>query len=130
MIGSNSQQDIGKPREADMRFLRTVATTLALSLGAMTFAAPASADADDAVIAGAAGFAVGTFLGAATRPYYAGRPYARAYHRPAAYHRRAPFHAYRALRPRWYATCRGQRSSSSFNKGNFVGYSGTARFCY
>jgi phosphate-selective porin len=130
MIGRNSQQDIGKPMEANMRFLRTVATTLALSLGALTFAAPASADADDAVIAGAAGFAVGTFFGAATRPYYGGRAYARAYHRPGAYYRRAPFHAYRALRPRWYATCRGQRSSSSFNKGNFVGYSGTARFCY
>jgi len=113
-----------------MHFLRTVATTLALSLGAMTFAAPASADLDDAVIAGAAGFAVGAFFGAASRPHYGGRAYARAYHRPAAYYRRAPFQAYRALRPRWYATCRGQRSSSSFNKGNFVGYSGTARFCY
>ncbi len=130
MIGWNFDRIPGKPVEADMRFLRTLATILALSFGAVTFAAPARADADDAVIAGAAGFAMGTFFGAASRPYYGGRAYARAYHRPGAYYRRAPFHAYRALRPRWYATCRGQRSSGSFNKGNFVGYSGTARFCY
>jgi hypothetical protein len=109
-----------------MRVLRTVATALALSLAAMSFAAPASADADDAVIAGAAGFAVGTLFGAASRPYYGPR----AYYRPGAYYRRAPVYGYRVLRPRWYASCRGQRSSSGFNKGNFIGYGGTNKFCY
>jgi hypothetical protein len=136
MIGRNSQHDIGKPMEADMRFLRTLAAILAFSVGATTFAGPASADADDAIVAGAAGFALGTFFGAASRPYYGGRAYGRThfvpgpYYRPGAYYRRGPIYTHRVLRPRWYATCRGQRSSASFNKGNFVGYTGTARFCY
>ena len=54
-----------------MSFLKTVAAAAALSLGAVTFAAPAEANANDAIIAGAAGFAIGTLFGhAAAQPRY------------------------------------------------------------
>ena len=58
-----------------MSFLKTIAAFTALSMGTLTYSAPAQANANDAIIAGAAGFAVGTLFGsAAARPrYYAPR---------------------------------------------------------
>lgn len=86
-------------------FLKTVATALALSVGAMTYSAPAQANANDAVIAGAAGFAVGTLFGSAAyhRGYYAPRRYyaPRAYYRPY-YHPRAYYAPRRAYYRSWY----------------------------
>jgi hypothetical protein len=80
--------------EAIMRILKVVATALTLSVGAMTFSAPAQANANDAIIAGAAGFAVGTAFGSAAYPrgyyprYGAYRPYyPRAYYPRRAYYR-------------------------------------------
>jgi hypothetical protein len=93
--------------EVTMTFLKTVATALALSVGAMTFTSPARANANDAIIAGAAGFAAGTLLGGAAHPrgYYAAPAYyPRGYYAPrrahyapryaAPYRYRHPVHSY------------------------------------
>src|SRR5215204_3730396 len=54
-----------------MRFMKTTAAAASLAIAAFAFTPPALADADDAIIAGAAGFAAGTILGNATaRPHY------------------------------------------------------------
>ena len=66
-----------------MRQITSIAAALALAVSAMTFSAPAKAD-DDAFIAGAAGFALGTLFGHATaRPHYRqGYYYPRAHYAP------------------------------------------------
>jgi hypothetical protein len=102
-VPDKARKKSGAQMEMTMTFLKTVATALALSVGAMTFTSPARANANDAIIAGAAGFAAGTLLGGAAaypRGYY-GAP---GYYAPRAYYAR-PYYArpYYAPRRAYYA---------------------------
>jgi len=78
-------------------FMKTAATVLALSIGAATYTSPAEANANDAIIAGAAGFAVGAMVGGA-RPRY----YNRGYYAAPAYYPRAYYAPRRGYYPRHY----------------------------
>jgi hypothetical protein len=107
-----------------------MAAALALAVSVMTFSAPARADSDDAIIAGAAGFALGTLFGNATaRPYYRQGYHSNYY--PRAYY--APRPVYRAYRPwtrAWYNHCAAKYRSFNWHTGYYVTYSGHRRFCY
>ena len=75
-----------------MRFTKTIAAAASIAIAAFAFTPAAQADNDDAIIAGAAGFAVGTLFGNATaRPHYVPP---RAYYAPRAHY--APRYAPRA----------------------------------
>ena len=129
-----------------MRKITSIAAALALAASALTFSAPAArADADDAVIAGAAGFALGTFFGHATA-----RPYHRAgyrvhyrhphvYHphvyRPHVYHprvhvRRPVVRVYRPWTRAWFHHCAAKYRSFNRHTGYYVTFGGHRRFCY
>jgi hypothetical protein len=114
-----------------MQRITSIAAALALAVSAMTFSAPARAGSEDAIIAGAAGFAIGTLFGSATaRPYH--RPaYRSSYYYPRAHY--APRPAYRVYRPwtrAWYNQCAARYRSFNWNTGYYVSYSGHRRFCY
>ena len=125
-----------------MRFMKTTAAAASLAIAAFAFAPPALADADDAIIAGAAGFAAGTILGNATaRPHYVppravyGPAYG--YYAPAPVYRTAP--VYRAAPGRyavgapgsrdWIAYCSAKYRSFDPRSGTFVGYDGQRHLC-
>jgi hypothetical protein len=109
-----------------MRQITSIAAALALAVGAITFSAPARAD-NDAIIAGAAGFALGTLFGHATaQPHYRhGYYYPRAHYVPRPVHR-----AYRPWTRAWYHHCAAKYRSFNWHTGYYVTYSGHRRFCY
>jgi len=103
--------------------IKTIAAALALSLASLTYSAPAEANANDAIIAGAAGFAVGTLFGhAAAQPrYYAPRPvYV------------APQPAYYVGQPRyqrWVGYCSAKYRSFNPATGLYIGFDGAYHPC-
>ena len=112
-----------------MSFLKTIAAFTALSMGTLTYSAPAQANANDAIIAGAAGFAVGTLFGsAAARPrYYAPRA---VYVAPAPVY--APRPVYYVGHPRyhqWVAYCSSKYRSFDPATGLYFGYDGQYHPC-
>ena len=118
-----------------MRQITSIAAALALAVSAMTFSAPAArADADESIIAGAAGFALGTFLGATTRPYHRAG-YRAHYYRPRVYHphvhvRRALVRVYRPWTRPWFHYCAAKYRSFNRHTGYYVTFGGHRRFCY
>ncbi len=122
-----------------MRMMKTIAATLALSVGALTVAGSADArhrrhhvvhhhhhDGGN-FAAGAIGFGIGALVGSALSAprYYEPAP---VYVAPAPVYA-APVVVYEAWTPGWYTYC-GQRYRS-FNRqtGYYLGYDGGYHFC-
>ena len=106
-----------------MSFLKTIAAFTALLMGTPTYSAPAQVNANDAIIAGAAGFAVGTLFGAA-----AARP---RYYAPRAVYV-APRPVYYVGHPRyrqWVAYCSAKYRSFDRATGLYYGYDGQDHPC-
>jgi hypothetical protein len=128
-----------------MRFKKTLAAAMALLATVPAIATPAQAVDEDALIAGAIGFGVGTlFGGAISQPrYYAPQSY---YYRPTppiiyepvpAY---APGSEYPVLpvvpyggpqpwTPQWFSSCDARYRSFNPSTGYFLGYDGEYHFC-
>jgi hypothetical protein len=106
-----------------MRFMKSVAAAAAFVVAAVSYTPPASANANDAIIAGAAGFAVGTLFGNATaRPRYV--PPRAVYVAPApVYYGPAPW------TPAWYSYCASKYRSFDPRSGTFIGYDGYRHMC-
>ena len=121
-----------------MRKMTSIAAALALAVSTMTFSAPAArADADDAIIAGAAGFALGTFLGAAARPHHPAYVHYRhphVYHphvyRPRVHVHRPVVRVYRPWTRPWFHYCAAKYRSFNRHTGYYVTFGGHRRFCY
>ena len=122
-----------------MRFMKTLAAGLALTIGATSLVGTAEARHrnrhGDAVAAGILGFAAGAILsGALARPryyeYYERAPVYRA-PPPVAYNQ-APVYYSRPdpWTPEWYAYCSDRYRSFNEETGYFRGYDGNYHFCY
>ena len=116
-----------------MRQITSFVAALALAVSAMTFSAqPARADRDGAIIAGAAGFALGTFFGAATaRPGYRAhyyRPHVHSYH-PHVYVPRRVHRVHRPWTRAWFSHCAAKYRSFNRHTGFYVTFGGHRRFC-
>lgn len=113
-----------------MRITSLFAAAL-LALPAATYSAPAAADAGDALLGGAFGFAVGTIFGNATaRPrtyYYEPAPVYVAPPPP------PPVVVYRTPEPwtpDWYAYCAKRFASFDARSGTYLGYDGYRHMCH
>lgn len=112
-----------------------VATSIAAVAIAVTAAssAPAQAGSEDAIIAGAAGFAIGTLFGnAAARPrtyYYAPAPVYVAPPPPIVYEPAPVYYAPAPWTPDWYAYCASRYGSFDPRSGTFVGFDGYRHMC-
>lgn len=121
-----------------MRFTKTIATALAVTVGALTFAGSAEArnrqehwrpqhrgfDNRGNFAAGAFGFAAGALVGSAlSRPYYYAPAPAPVYVAP------APVYVYQPWTPGWYSYCGGKYRSFNSSTGYFLGYDGQYHFC-
>lgn len=106
-----------------MRILKSAAVAAALAVAAVSFTGEAEANANDAIIAGAAGFAVGTLFGHATaRPrYYAPRA---VYVAP-----RPVYYAPAPWTPEWYSYCGAKYRSFDPRSGTFIGLDGYQHMC-
>lgn len=122
-----------------MRFMKTLAAGLALTIGATSLVGTAEARHrnrhGDAVAAGILGFAAGAILsGALARPRYY------EYYEPAPVYRAPPPVAYNQApvyysppdpwTPEWYAYCSDRYRSFNEETGYFRGYDGNYHFCY
>jgi hypothetical protein len=131
-----------------MRYTKSMATALALTIGAAAFADDADARRrhhrgghGDAVAAGVLGLAAGAIIGGAlSQPRYHGGYYepdyyyepAPVYVAPApVYVQPAPVYSYarEAWTPDWYAYCEGRYRSFNPQTGYFLGYDGQYHFC-
>lgn len=131
-----------------MRFMKSLAAALALTVGVAAFAGPASADhrwrhhrhhGGNAAAAGIVGFGVGALLGSAlAQPrYYEPRYYEPRYYEPAPiYVEPAPVYvtpgrvySYEAWSPEWYEYCGSRYRSFDERTGYFVGYDQRRHFC-
>ena len=134
-----------------MRFTKTIAAALALSVGALTFAGSAEARDRDRgdhrwrhhdrhhhsgapYAAGAFGFAAGAILGSALsqpRYYYEPAPVyvAPRYVAPAYVQPSYVYAAPSPWTPGWYAYCEDRYRSFNPRTGYFVGYDGGYHFC-
>ena len=106
-----------------------------MAFAATTYSPPAAADAADAIIGGAAGFAVGTLFGNATaRPqpprYYPGTVYVAPPPPPVIY-RPAPvvYYGPEPWTPDWYAYCARKFESFDPRSGTFEDYDGYRHMC-
>jgi hypothetical protein len=108
------------------RFLALLAAFATVS----TFSAPAIAgDHGDAVLAGVAGFAVGTLFGNATaRPRYYGPVYVTP-PPPVVYQPMPVYYSPAAWTPAWYAYCARKYQSFDAYSGTFLGYDGYRHVC-
>jgi hypothetical protein len=114
-----------------MRITSSLAA-VALVLSAATYSAPAGADAGDALVGGAVGFAVGTIFGNATaRPRY--------YYQPAPVYVAPPpmvvypapvFYEPEPWSPDWYAYCAQKFGSFDARSGTYLGYDGYRHMCH
>ena len=118
-----------------MQYMRSKAAAACLAFAATTYSAPAAADATDAIIGGAAGFAVGTLFGNATaRPqpprYYPGTVYVAPPPPPVIY-RPAPvvYYGPEPWTPEWYAYCARKFESFDPRSGTFEDYDGYRHMC-
>jgi hypothetical protein len=140
-----------------MRFMKPVATALAVTVGALTFATSAEAGhrhrhhrgGGEAAAAGIIGFAAGAILGGAlsgprydhgyhSGGYYDGGYYNGGYYEPeAVYVEPAPVYvqpapAYYAVEPwtpEWYDYCESKYRSFNPSTGYFKGYDGQFHLC-
>jgi len=126
-----------------MRFMKPMAATLALAIGAVSFSGVAEArhrhhNNGDAFVAGIAGFAAGALLsGAFAQPrypsyyYYEPAPVYVAPPPPPAYYQPAPayYAAPEPWTPPWYDYCGERYRSFSPRTGYFLGYDGDYHFC-
>jgi len=112
-----------------MQYLRSGAIAAAL-LTAFSFSAPAEAGDGDAVLAGVAGFAVGTLFGhAAAQPrYYAPAPVYVAPPPPVVY-TTPVYYAPQPWTPDWYAYCARKYGSFDPASGTFLGFDGYRHMC-
>ncbi len=132
-----------------MRFTKIIATALAVTVGALSFAGSAEARKRQEHIwrphhggghhhghhnrhygyggyygAGAFGFAAGALIGSAlSRPYYYAPAPAPIYVAP------APVYVYQPWTPAWYSYCDGKYRSFNSSTGYFLGYDGQYHFC-
>lgn len=134
-----------------MRYTKTIATALALTVGAATFAGSAEARhrghhgrGGNAAAAGVFGFAAGAILGGAlAQPRYERRYYDRGYYEPD-YYEPAPvyvqpapvyvqpsvgYNGYEPWTPGWYNYCENRYRSFNASTGYFLGYDGQYHFC-
>jgi hypothetical protein len=139
-----------------MRFTKTIATALAVSVGALSFASSADARSrhrphgghhghhghhgyhHNGFNGGAAffGFATGALLGSALAyPYYGyggygygGYGYGGYGYAPAPVYA-APVVTYQPWTPDWYDYCRGKYRSFDDSTGEYLGYDGEYHFC-
>ena len=119
-----------------MRFRKSIAAALAIAVATFSLssfsATPAKANANDAIIAGAAGFAVGTLFGNATaRPRYV-PPHAVyvAPPPPAVYVAPAPVYYVPApWTPEWYSYCARKYRSFDPRSGTYLGFDGYRHLC-
>jgi hypothetical protein len=114
-----------------MRFTRSAAA-FAAALAALSVS-PAQAGSTDAIIAGAAGFAVGTIFGnaaASPRYYYVPEPVYVAPPPPRLVYRPAPiYYTPPAWTPEWYAYCADRYVSFDARSGTYIGVDGYRYFC-
>jgi len=141
-----------------MRYIKPIATALALSVGALTVSTAEAGDrgrrhhrhhnnGGEAAAAGIIGFAAGAILGGAlSQPRYGNGYYDDRYYDDGYYaqpdvvyvqprrvytQRRPPTYAY-ALEPwspEWYAYCESEYRSFEPSTGYYVTYGGKYRFC-
>lgn len=108
--------------------MKSIAAAASIAVAAFAFTGQAEANANDAIIAGVAGFAVGTLFGNATaHPRYA-RP---VYVEPAPVYV-APAPVYYAPAPwtqPWYAYCASKYRSFDPRTGTFLGIDGYRQMC-
>lgn len=117
-----------------MRITSSLAA-VALVAASATYSAPARADAGDALVGGAVGFAFGTIFGNATaRPprYYPGTVYvAPPPPPPVVVYRTAPvYYAPEPWTPDWYAYCAQKFGSFDARSGTYVGPDGYRYMCH
>ena len=121
-----------------MRFMKTLAAGLALTIGATSLVGTAEARHrnrhGDAVAAGILGFAAGAILsGALARPryyeYYERAPVYRAPPPPVIYRATPVYYAPAAWTPEWYAYCARKYQSFDAGSGTFLGYDGYRHVC-
>ena len=118
-----------------MKFTRCMAAVCAFAFAAATYSPPAQAGDSDALVAGAAGLAVGTLLGSAvSRPrplrYYPGRVYVTPPPPPPVVYRPAPvYYGPAPWTPEWYAYCARKYDSFHAPSGTFLGYDGFRHTC-
>ena len=114
-----------------MKFPRIVALAAALAT-ASTFSVPAHAGRHgDSLLAGVAGFAVGTLFGNATaRPrYYAPAPVYVTPPPPVIYRPTPVYYAPAPWTPEWYAYCARKYESFDAGSGTFLGFDGFRHVC-
>lgn len=116
-----------------MRIMSPLAA-VALFISSATYSAPASADAGDALVGGAVGFAVGTIFGNATarpRYYYRPAPVYVAPPPPVIVYRPAPvYYTPEPWTPEWYAYCGQRFDSFDARSGTYLGYDGYRHMCH
>jgi hypothetical protein len=142
-----------------MRFTKTIAMALAVTVGALSFASSADARSrhwrhgghhfkphhgfnhhgfrhhrfhdDDDFSAGAAifGFAAGAFLGSALSRPCYGCGYGYGYSYAPAPAYAAPVVVYQPWTPTWFSYCRGKYRSFNASTGYYLGYDGDYHFC-
>ena len=114
-----------------MQYLRSVAIAAALAT-ATSFSVPARAGGNgNAVLAGVAGFAVGTLFGNATAQprYYAPAPVYVAPPPPVVYQPMPVYYAPTPWSPDWYAYCARKYGSFDPRSGTFLGFDGYRHMC-
>lgn len=133
-----------------MRFMKPIATALALTVGALSFASSAEAGnrhhrhnhhrggGGEAAALGLFGFAAGAILGSAlSQPRYGAPSYY--YYEPQPIYVAPPPVVYRPgpvygaqltpWSPEWFAYCEGRYVSFDRRTGYFMGFDGQAHFC-
>ncbi len=128
-----------------MRFMKSMAAALAVTVGALSLAETAEAGRRDRVVrnnyyyqnndrgnslaAGVIGFGAGAILGSALAAprYYSPAP---VYVAPApVYISPAPVVVYQAWTPGWYSYCGSRYRSFNQQTGYYLGYDGGYHFC-
>jgi len=114
-----------------MRFMKFIAMATSIALVSSAFVQTARAGSGDAVVAGAAGFAIGTLFGSATaRPrYYAPRPVYVAPPPVVVYEPAPIYYAPAPWTPDWYAYCARKYESFDARSGTFIGFDGFRHMC-
>lgn len=132
-----------------MRFMKPIATALALTVGALSFATSAEAGhryhrhhhhrgGGDAALLGLFGFTAGAILGSAlSQPRYGAPSYY--YYEPEPIYVAPPPVIYRPRpvygahitpwSPEWYAYCEDRYVSFDRRTGHFMGFDGQPHFC-
>lgn len=114
-----------------MQFPRITALAAALAT-ASAIPAPAMAGHNgDAVLAGVAGFAIGTLFGNATaRPrYYAPAPVYVMPPPPVVYQPMPVYYVPQPWTPEWYSYCARKYTSFDARSGTYLGYDGYRHMC-